>query len=136
MRDEPFAPRSADWFGYDGATCDTTGGQYSHGNARGALRFVARRSTVHAQPPQRADTAPAPQWSGACAVTIAELEQWRELALAGMEAGLKARTSDPLEARLNDAVRRVGELSMENEILRKERELQARRPLTGRRSST
>jgi hypothetical protein len=69
-------------------------------------------------------------------VTIAELEQWRERALAGMEAGLKVRTSDPLEARLNDAVRRVSELSMENEILRKERELQARRPLTGRRSST
>src|SRR3954447_21175603 len=69
-------------------------------------------------------------------VTIAELEQWRELALAGMEAGLKTRTSDPLQARLNDAVRRVGELSMENEILRRERELQARRPLTGRRSST
>lgn len=67
-------------------------------------------------------------------VTIVELEQWRELALAGMEAGLKARTSDPLEARLNDAVRRVGELSMEIEILRKERELQARRPLIGRRS--
>ncbi|AMM13941.1 hypothetical protein AX768_07330 [Burkholderia sp. PAMC 28687] len=69
-------------------------------------------------------------------VTIAELEQWRELALAGMEAGLKSRTSDPQEARLNDAVRRVGELSMENEILRKERELQTRRPLTARRSST
>ncbi|TDN62199.1 transposase [Paraburkholderia sp. BL10I2N1] len=69
-------------------------------------------------------------------VTIAELEQWRELALAGMEAGLKARTTDPLQARLNDAVRRVGELSMEVEILRKERELQARRPLSVRRSST
>ncbi|MGF6877412.1 transposase [Paraburkholderia sp. MM5477-R1] len=69
-------------------------------------------------------------------VTIAELEQWRELALAGMDAGLKARTSDPLEARLNDAVRHVGELTMEIEILRKERELQARRPLTGRRSLT
>ena len=69
-------------------------------------------------------------------VTIAELEQWRELALAGMEAGLKTRTSDPLQGRLNEAVRRVGELSMEVEILRRERELQARRPLTARRSST
>ncbi|WP_028232844.1 transposase [Paraburkholderia mimosarum] len=68
-------------------------------------------------------------------VTIAELEQWRELALAGMEAGLKARTADPLEVRLNDAMRRVGELTMENEILRKERERQGRAPLTGRRSS-
>jgi transposase len=69
-------------------------------------------------------------------VTIAELEQWREQALAGMEAGLKTRTSDPLEARLNEAVRRVGELTMTIEILNKERERQARRPLTGRRSST
>ena len=69
-------------------------------------------------------------------VTIAELEQWRELALAGMEAGLKARTSDPLEARLNEAVRRVGELTMTIEILNKERERQARRPLSARRSST
>jgi len=68
-------------------------------------------------------------------VTLAELEQWRELALAGMEAGLKARTADPLEVRLNDAMRRVGELTMENEILHKERERQGRAPLTGRRSS-
>jgi transposase len=69
-------------------------------------------------------------------VTIAELERWREQALAGMEAGLKARTSDPLEARLNEAVRRVGELTMTIEILNKERERQARRPLSARRSST
>jgi transposase len=69
-------------------------------------------------------------------VTIAELEQWRELALSGMEAGLKTRACDPLEARLNDAVRRVGELTMAIEILNKERERQARRPLTARRSST
>lgn len=68
-------------------------------------------------------------WSfGCCAVnpvdavsrevgeTIAEHEQWREQALAGMEAGLKTRTSDPLEARLNEAVRRVGELTMTIEI--------------------
>ena len=69
-------------------------------------------------------------------VTISELECWREQALAGMEAGLRARTSDPLEARLNEAVRRVGELTMTIEILNKERERQARRPLSARRSST
>ena len=69
-------------------------------------------------------------------VTIAELERWREQALAGMEAGLKERTRDPLEARLNEAVRRVGELTMTIEILNKERERQARRPLSARRSST
>ncbi|WP_250482536.1 hypothetical protein [Caballeronia sp. GACF5] len=59
-------------------------------------------------------------------VTIAELEQWRALALTGLEAGPKKRTSDPLQPQLDDAVRRVGELSMENEMLRKERERQAR----------
>ena len=69
-------------------------------------------------------------------VTIAELEIWREQALAGMEAGLKARTSDRLEARLNEAVRRVGELTMTIEILNKDRERQARRPLSALRSST
>jgi transposase len=68
-------------------------------------------------------------------VTIAQLEEWRALALAAMEAGLKARESHPLEAKLDEAVRRVGELSMEVEILRKERERQARHPLGVRRSS-
>jgi transposase len=97
--------------------------RWSTGRKRGVVLRLLRGESVDAV-------------SREVGVTIAELEQWRELALAGMEAGLKARTSDPLEARLNDAVRRVGELSMENEILRKERELQARRPLTGRRSST
>jgi hypothetical protein len=64
---------------------------------------------------------------------IYRLEAWREKALAGMDAGLKERANDPLEARLNEATRRVGELVMENEILRREREV--RRPLGRTRSS-
>ncbi|MEX3606212.1 MAG: hypothetical protein VB142_07645 [Burkholderia sp.] len=46
-------------------------------------------------------------------VTIAALEQWRELALAGIEAGLKSGQTDPLEVKLKDAMHRVGELTME-----------------------
>lgn len=69
-------------------------------------------------------------------VTIAQLEQWRELALAGIEASLKSRQTDPLELKLKEAVHRVGELTMEIEILRMERERQERRPLIARRSST
>ncbi|MEX3582068.1 MAG: helix-turn-helix domain-containing protein [Burkholderia sp.] len=69
-------------------------------------------------------------------VTIAELEQWRELALAGIEAGLKSRQTDPLEVKLKEAVHRVGELTMEVEMLRMERERQERRPLSARSSST
>ncbi|MEX3582090.1 MAG: hypothetical protein VB137_04670 [Burkholderia sp.] len=35
-------------------------------------------------------------------VTIAELEQCSELALAGLEDGLKSRQTDPLEVKLKD----------------------------------
>jgi hypothetical protein len=66
-------------------------------------------------------------------VEIYRLEAWREKALAGMDAGLKERHNDPLEAKLNEATRRVGELVMENEILRREREV--RRPLGRKRPS-
>ncbi|MGK2915377.1 MAG: hypothetical protein ACSLE5_13190 [Porticoccaceae bacterium] len=65
-------------------------------------------------------------------VPIYKLEQWRDRALASIDAGLKERERDPVSAQLDDANRRIGELVMESEILRKERP--ARRPLVGRRS--
>ena len=67
------------------------------------------------------------------AVPIYRLEEWRDRALAGIDVGLKERENDPVEKQLDDANRRIGELVMEVEILRKER--QAKRPLVGRRSS-
>lgn len=67
------------------------------------------------------------------AVPIFRLEEWRDRALAGIDGGLKERENDPVEKQLDDANRRIGELVMEVEILRKER--QAKRPLVGRRSS-
>ena len=66
-------------------------------------------------------------------VPIFRLEQWRDKALAGIDAGLKERDNDPVVKQLDDAKRRIGELVMEVEILQKER--RARRPLGGRRSS-
>ena len=66
-------------------------------------------------------------------VPIFKLEQWRDRALAGIDAGLKERENDPVERQLDEAKRRIGELVMEVEILRKER--RARHPLVGRRSS-
>lgn len=66
-------------------------------------------------------------------VPIYKLEQWRARSLAAIYAGLKERESDPVSAQLDDANRRIGELVMEIEILRKER--QAKRPLVDRRSS-
>ena len=67
------------------------------------------------------------------AVPIYKLEQWRDRALTGIDAGLKERENDPLEKALDDAKRRIGELVMEVEILQKER--RAKRPLVRRRSS-
>ena len=47
------------------------------------------------------------------------LEQWRERALAGLDASLKERQDDdPLQAGLEAAYQRLGEISMENELLR------------------
>ncbi len=66
-------------------------------------------------------------------VPIYKLERWRDRALAGIDAGLKERENDPVERQLDEANRRIGELVMEVEILRKER--QAKHPLVGRRSS-
>ena len=66
-------------------------------------------------------------------VPIYKLEQWRDRALTGIDAGLKERENDPLEKALDEAKRRIGELVMEVEILQKER--RAKRPLVGRRSS-
>lgn len=45
------------------------------------------------------------------------LARWREKALLGLEGALKAREGDPLQASLDAAMQRIGELTMENELL-------------------
>jgi len=68
-------------------------------------------------------------------VEIYRLEQWRDKALAGIEAGLKNREDDPLSHELDAAKRHIGELSMENELLReRSRAAEGRLPLATRRS--
>lgn len=51
-------------------------------------------------------------------VEIYLLEEWREKALQGIDTALKSRENDPLNAELDAAKRRIGEISMENELLR------------------
>jgi transposase len=65
-------------------------------------------------------------------IEIYRLEEWRQKALLGIESALKARENDPLAAELDAAMRRIGEITMENELLREK----ARRahPLGSRRS--
>jgi transposase len=50
-------------------------------------------------------------------VELYRLEKWRDAALAGMEEALKARGGDPLKGELDNAMKRLGELTMENELL-------------------
>ena len=51
-------------------------------------------------------------------IEIFILESWLEKALAGMDANLKSRSDDPLSIERDEALKRIGELTMENELLR------------------
>ena len=61
-----------------------------------------------------------------------KLEQWRQKAEAALEGALKEREADPAEAQLAAAMQRIGELCMENELLRAKMERSS--PLAPRRS--
>src|SRR5918912_1036965 len=47
-----------------------------------------------------------------------KLEQWRQKAEVALESALKERDTDPADSQLAAAMQRIGELSMENELLR------------------
>ena len=49
---------------------------------------------------------------------IFKLDQWRRKADAALEGARKEREADPADGELAAALRRIGELSMENELLR------------------
>ena len=68
-------------------------------------------------------------------VEIYRLEEWQERALAGLELGLKDQAGDPAAVSLDAAKRHIGELSMENELLRERtRAAERRLPFPMRRS--
>lgn len=50
-------------------------------------------------------------------VELYRLEAWRNRAVAGMEGALRERGGDPLANELAQAMRRIGELTMDNELL-------------------
>ncbi len=52
------------------------------------------------------------------AVPIFKLEHWRQKAEGALDRALKEREADPADGQLADALRRVGELRMENELPR------------------
>ena len=60
------------------------------------------------------------------------LEEWRGKALGGLDAALKERPGDPKDVEIDTAMKRIGELTMENELLREKCNKKA--PLVKRRS--
>ena len=69
-------------------------------------------------------------------VTAARLSEWRDQ-FHGAQAALRARPSDDRDEKVKDLQAKVGELTMDNELLQQKIErLEARRPLTHRRSQT
>lgn len=46
------------------------------------------------------------------------ISEWKEKALIGIEASLKQRNTDPLKLQLDKAKKHIGELTMDNELLR------------------
>ena len=65
-------------------------------------------------------------------VPIYKLEQWRQKADAALDGALKERDGDPAAGELTAAMQRIGELSMEVELLRSRIERPG--PLARRRS--
>ncbi len=50
-------------------------------------------------------------------VEVFRLERWREQAIGGIDAALKARQGNPVKAELDSAMKRIGELTMQVELL-------------------
>jgi transposase len=51
-------------------------------------------------------------------VEVYVLEEWRDKALFGLESGLRQRKADPLQKELDAAMKQIGELTMDNELLK------------------
>ena len=68
-------------------------------------------------------------------VTAAELSTWRDAFFAGGEASLRTRPADDRDVEITRLKGKVGELTMNNELLEaKIDRLEGGRPLTRRRS--
>lgn len=110
-------------------------------------------TTAPAEPPGSGPLAPGQRWSVArkravvlrllrgesmellsreLGVPVYKLERWRGKAEAALEGALKERESDPASAEIAAAMCRIGELSMEVELLRAKME-RAPGPLARRR---
>ena len=71
----------------------------------------------------------------ACQVTAAELSGWRDAFLEAGATGLKSRPRDDRDTRIAQLRAKLGEVTMDNELLQEKiTRLEAGRPLARRRS--
>ena len=53
-------------------------------------------------------------------IAASQIEEWHHTAIKSIEDSLKTHSGEPLQAELDLAKKRIGELSMENELLREQ----------------
>jgi transposase len=119
---------------------DAVGGPVVSAGGRGPSTLTAGRAAPSAAiAPQPGPLAPGQRWSVGrkrevvlrvmcgepaellsreLGLPISKLEHWRQKAEAGLEGALKEREADPAGDELAAAMQRIGELSMEVELLR------------------
>ena len=94
---------------------DSPGGGATHGLAPGQRWSVGRKREVVLRL-LRGESLEA--LSRELGVETYRMERWRERALGGIDVSLREREGDPVQGELDAAMKRIGELSMENELLR------------------
>ena len=100
----------------------------------GVSRRKGARTTQHRQEARPAPDLVDRNFTAELGTTAARLSAWREAFLRGGEAALKARPADERDEENARLKAKVGELTMEGEVLREKIDrLEAGRPLAGRR---
>ena len=94
-----------------------SGEQGAPDNGRALQRWTARRKRDVVLRLFRGESLDAV--SRDVAIEIPKLEKWRDQALEAMDAGLRARTEAAGDRELETALQQIGELSMQNELLRR-----------------
>ncbi|HJP55378.1 MAG: hypothetical protein QF511_00010 [Rhodospirillales bacterium] len=116
--------------GEQGSSTFSTGQALQVGSLERGQRWTVRRKQEAVFRLLRGE--PVELLSRELGVEVYRLEAWREKAVSGMETGLKERRGDPLQAELDTAMKRIGELTMQVELLEAKREKSA--PLARKRS--
>ena len=99
-----------------GPSVATDGDHNSTGNSSEFKRWSANRKKEAVLRMMRGE--PADTLSRELSIETYRLEEWHKKALQGMEEALKTHEGDAHATELDAAMRRIGEISLENELLR------------------